>query len=151
MTAVISLTAKGEAIVNTLRPWMAFSWVMLVGAMGGGGLLLRRASLGDPSSFDLTWIRAFHAHGGVLVLMSIVYVIVLDGTALSALAKRAGSAAVLLGTAALAGGFFVHALLGQPGEASIGNAVTIAGAAALAAGIGILIYGLLTTRASAQR
>jgi len=32
--------------------------------MFGGTLLLRRVALGDPSEFQVTWLRAFHADRG---------------------------------------------------------------------------------------
>lgn len=48
------------------------SWIMLPGVMFGGSLLLRRLTAGDPDPFRATWIRTFHGHGGVLIMMSIL-------------------------------------------------------------------------------
>ena len=135
--------------MRTLRGWIILSWILLPAVMGGGGLLLRRLTVGDPTPFQLTWIRAFHAHGGVLIMMSILYYMFLDRTGLSASVKRAACLALLLGIGALAGGFFLHALVGQPSQTSIGTVITLSGAASMAAALIVLVYGLLTTPAAA--
>jgi hypothetical protein len=44
------------------------------------------------------------------------------------------------------GGFFLHMVVGRANEPSVGTSVTTVGAVLLAAAIGILIYGLVTTR-----
>lgn len=118
--------------------------------MGGGSLLLRRLTVGDPTPFQVTWIRAFHAHGGVLIIMSLLYYMFLDRTTLSASAKHTASLGLFLGIAALAGGFFVHALVGQPNHTSVGTALTLAGAGSMAAALLVLVYGLLTTATRAS-
>lgn len=48
------------------------------------------------------------------------------------------------GILAQSGGFFVHMIVGKPGQASVGTAVTMAGAAVLACAIAFLVYGLIT-------
>ena len=65
------------------------SWIMLP----GGSLLLRRLVARDPTPFQATWIRAFHAHGGVLILMSVLYYLFMDRAALSVSTKRGSSLA----------------------------------------------------------
>jgi drug/metabolite transporter superfamily protein YnfA len=131
--------------MNTLRPWIIMSWIMLPGAMVGGGLLLQRLTLGDATPFQATWIRAFHAHGGVLILMSILYYMFLDRTALSAFTKHTSCVALFLGIGGLVSGFLVHALVGQPNHISIGTVITLSGAVSSAAALVVLIYGLITT------
>ncbi|MGE5463367.1 MAG: hypothetical protein ACM3PS_08425 [Syntrophothermus sp.] len=44
------------------------------------------------------------------------------------------------------GGFFLHMLVGQPGQPSLGTTVTSLGAGILAIAILILVYGLITSR-----
>ena len=61
--------------------------------------------------------------------MSLLYLLFLDQT-----------------TVGQSGGFFLHMFVGQPKESSIGTSITTAGAGLLAAAVGILIYGLVTTR-----
>jgi hypothetical protein len=99
--------------------------------------------VGDPDPFQATWIRAFHAHGGVLIMMSILYYP--DRTALSARAKHAASLTLFVGIGAQVGGFLLHALTGQPGHSSMGTVVTVGGAALIALALFTLVYGLLRT------
>jgi drug/metabolite transporter superfamily protein YnfA len=131
--------------MRTLRPWIIMSWIMLPGAMLGGSLLLRRLTLGDATPFQATWIRAFHAHGGVLILMSILYYMFLDRTALSASMKHASCATLFVGIGGLVSGFLFHAILGQPNDSSIGTVITLSGAVLMASALVVLIYGLITT------
>lgn len=74
--------------MNTLRGWIVMSWIMVPGVMVGGSLLLRRLTVGEPDPFQAAWLRAFHAHGGVLIMMSILYYLFLDRTTLSAVTKH---------------------------------------------------------------
>src|SRR5262249_33951007 len=64
---------RGHDIMGTLRGWIIASWTLLPGVIAGGTLLLRRVALGDPTAYQITWLRAFHAHGGVLFVLSLVY------------------------------------------------------------------------------
>jgi drug/metabolite transporter superfamily protein YnfA len=116
--------------------------------MFGGAFLLRRfLDLGGgPTPFQLEWLRAGHAHGGVLVLMSLLYYTFLDQTPLPGSVKRAASAALLVGVLAQFGGFFLHAVVGRPNEASLGTAVTASGAVPMAGAVLVLVYGLIRAR-----
>jgi drug/metabolite transporter superfamily protein YnfA len=136
--------------MKTLRAWIVMSWIMLPGVMVGGSLLLRRLVTGDPTPFQVTWIRAFHAHGGVLILMSILYYLFMDRTALSVSTKHASSLALFAGIGALVSGFLLHALVGQPGQTSPGTLVSLAGAVLIASALIVLVYGLITTPAADQ-
>ena len=49
--------------------------------------------------------------------------------------------AVFVGILAQSGGFFVHVIVGQPNQPSIGTVITTAGAAFPATAVGILVYG----------
>src|SRR5262249_46921063 len=114
--------------MTTLRAWIVASWAAFPGVMLGGTLLLRRVALGDPSQFQVTWLRAFHAHGGVLFVLSLLYFLFLDRTALSMSVKRLSCLALLAGIGAIAGGFLLQALIGAPNQASIGIGIIVAGA-----------------------
>lgn len=129
--------------MTTLRRWIVMSWIMLLGVMFGGNLLLRRLIGGDPNPFQETWIRAFHGHGGVLIMMSIPYFMFLDRTVLSARAKQAASLTLFAGVGAQVSGFLLHALTGQPGHGSMGTVVTVASAALIALALIGLVYGLI--------
>lgn len=86
--------------MRTLRGWIVMSWIMLPGVMFGGSLLLRRLTIGEPDPFQATWIRAFHAHGGVLIMLSILYYLFLDRTTLSAWTKHASCLVLFVGIGA---------------------------------------------------
>ena len=134
--------------MKSLRVWIVLSWILLPAVMFGGTLLLRRVSLGDPTAFQATWVRAFHAHGGVLMMMAILYYMFLDRTALSDSVKRWTSLALFAGIGGLAGGFLLHAIVGQPHQLSIGTLMAYGGAALIASALVVLIYGLITTPAA---
>jgi drug/metabolite transporter superfamily protein YnfA len=131
--------------MKTLRGWIVMSWIMLPAVMIGGSLLLRRLTLGEVTPFQETWIRAFHAHGGVLIMMSLLYYMFLERTALSTSAKHGSCLALFVGIGALTGGFFMHALVGQPNQTSTGTVITVAGAVLMASALIVLVYGMITT------
>jgi len=131
--------------MNGLRVWMILAWIALPTVMYGGYSLLRLINRGDAlTPFQVTWFRAGHAHAGVPVVMSLLYYTFLDKTSLSPAVKHAACAALFVGILAQSGGFFVHMIVGQPNHASIGNTVTLTGAALLTCAIAVLIYGLIT-------
>src|SRR5512145_1865344 len=133
--------------MSSLRIWIVLSWIALPTVMFGGYSLLHLINHGDRlTPFQATWFRAGHAHAGVLLLMSLLYFLFLDQTTLGPPARQVGCVAMFVGILAQSGGFFLHLIIGQPNEPSIGTSITTAGAALLAAAVGILIYGLLTTR-----
>jgi drug/metabolite transporter superfamily protein YnfA len=134
--------------MNTLRGWMVMSWIMLPGVMLGGSLLLRRLTVGDPDPFQDTWIRAFHAHGGVLIVMSLLYYMFLDRTTLSTWTKHALSLTLFIGIGAVVSGFLLHAITGQPGGESVGTVVTLSGAVLIAVALIVLVYGLIRAQRS---
>jgi hypothetical protein len=133
--------------MNSLRIWIILSWIALPTVMFGGYSLLRLLNRGDVlTPFQVNWFRAGHAHAGVLLVMSLLYYMFLDQTALSASVKRAACVAIFVGILAQSGGFFLHMMVGQPNRGSIGTSVTMAGAVLLACAVIVLIYGLITTR-----
>ena len=115
----------------------------------GGSFLL--SALIDRDSGYMTnalrqnFFRAGHAHAGVLLLLSLLYYIFLDRTALAASVKQTACVALFVGILAQSGGFFLHMALGKPKRGSIGTTVTIAGAVMLACAVIALVYGLITT------
>src|SRR5262245_15775408 len=134
--------------MNTLRAWIIASWIAFPGVMAGGTLLLQRVALGDPSEFQVTWLRAFHAHGGVLFVLSLLYFLFLDRTGLSMLTKRLAGVALFVGIAGIAGGFLLHALVGQPNQVSLGVSVAVGGAVLVVTAIVVLVYGLIRAPSS---
>ena len=134
----------GQSNMTNLRVWIIVSWIALPTVMFGGASLLRLINRGNVlSQFQVNSFRAGHAHAGVLLVMSLLYYIFLDQTGLSVLVKHLASAALLLGILAQSGGFFVHMLVGQEHQPSLGTATTVAGAALLVSSVIALVYGLL--------
>ena len=136
--------------MKTLRVWIILSWIALPAGMFGGTFLLQRFlnQGAGPTPFQINWLRAGHAHGNVLVLMSLLYYMFLDQTSLSSFVKRVSCLALFAGILMQFGGFFLHAIVGQPNEASIGTTLTAIGAVLLICAVIILIYGLITTRST---
>jgi hypothetical protein len=131
--------------MSGLGVWIILSWIALPTVMFGGYSLLQFLNRGDVlTPFQVTWFRAGHAHAGVLLVMSLLYYMSLDKTSLSPTVKRAACVALFVGILAQSGGFFLHMLMGQPNQASIGTAVTVTGAILLACAVVVLIYGLVT-------
>jgi len=90
----------------------------------------------------------FHAHGGVLFVLSLVYFLFLSQTTLSMSVRHLASLALFSGIGGVAGGFLLQAILGRPNSASIGIAIAIGGAVLLATAIVILVFGLVRTLSS---
>jgi len=133
--------------MRSLRIWIVLSWIALPTVMYGGYSLLHLINEGDRlTPFQTTWFRAGHAHAGTLLLMSLLYFLFLDQTALRPTTKQVGCISMFVGILLQSGGFFLHMIVGQANEPSVGTYVTIGGASLLAAAIVILIYGLATTR-----
>jgi len=133
--------------MKTLRFWIILSWIALPTVMYGGYSLLRLINQREPlTPFQTTWFRAGHAHAGVLLLMSLLYYLFLDQTALAPTTKQIGCFAMFVGILAQSGGFFVHMIVGHPYAPSIGTFITMVGAALLATAVGILVYGLIIVR-----
>ena len=130
----------------SLLIWIILSWIALPTVMYGGYSLLRLLNRGDAlTPFQVDCFRAGHAHAGVLLLLSLLYYMFMDRTALPVSVKQAACVGLFVGILAQSGGG-LHMMLGKPNRASIGTKVTIAGAALLACAVIVLIYGLITTR-----
>jgi hypothetical protein len=127
------------------RLFPVLSLVALPTVMFGGYSLLRLLTAGGVlSEFQAQLFRAGHAHAGVLLVLSLVYWMYLDRTALSDGMRWLAGAALVIGILAQSGGFFLHMLVGAPGQASAGTALTTAGAVLLAAAILLLAYAVAT-------
>jgi hypothetical protein len=133
--------------MNGLRVWIISAWIALPTVMYGGYSLLRLINRGNAlTPFQATWFRAGHAHAGVLLLMSLLYYTFMAKTSLPPAVKHLACATLVVGILAQSGGFFIHMVVGQPGQPSIGNTVTVIGAVLLTCAIAVLVYGLITAR-----
>ena len=132
--------------MHTLRVFSIIAWIALPTVMFGGYSLLNLLVRNGLSEFQQTFFRAGHAHAGVLLLMSLLYHHYMEQTGLSPALHRTGALVVLVGILAQSGGFFLHMVVGQPRQPSLGTTVTIVGAVLLTAAIALLTYGLITKR-----
>jgi hypothetical protein len=127
---------------TTLLP--VISLLLLVSVEYGGwsllGFLTGRGQLGE---FREQFLRAGHAHAGVLLVLSLVYFLYLDRTGYSTAVQWLAGLLLLLGIMAQSGGFFIHLGLGQKNRSSLGTIVTRTGALLLAAALIVLAIGLL--------
>src|SRR5262245_26636430 len=129
--------------MGVLRIWMMLSWIALPTVMFGGFSLLRLLNRGDVlTPFQIAFFRAAHAHAGVLLLMSLLYYTFLERTSFAPALKHTACAVIFVGILLQSGGFFLHMLIGQPNQSSIGTAVTTLGAVLLAGAVLFLAYGI---------
>jgi len=128
-------------------PVQIFTVIVLVAlptVMFGGFSLLRLMKTDALNEFQTTYFRAGHAHAGVLLVMTLAALAFLDRADLGSAATWAVCITLSIGVIAQSGGMFLHMALGRPGQWSIGNTVTTAGALTLTAGLLTLAYGIAT-------
>ena len=117
------MNSNNHSVINTL---LAIELVLLITVMFGGESLLRMLD-GQLSAHTERFFRAGHAHAGVFNIVGMVLVLVLPRTDLSNQAIVFTWLAWVLGVVLLAGGFFLHAFQGEPGQVSLGTTVTAIG------------------------
>ncbi|MCA2223831.1 hypothetical protein [Nonomuraea aurantiaca] len=110
----------------------------------GGHALLRfittdRGRLGELRE---RFFRAGHAHAGVLLLLSLVYLLYLPRAGFSDGLEWLAGGVLLVGVLAQSGGFFLHLAVGEPGARSSGTMLTRGGGLLLAAALIALAVGL---------
>ena len=75
--------------MDSLRIRIILSWIALPTVMFGGYSLLRLLNRGDVlTPFQVDCFQAGHAHASVLLLLSLLYYIFLDRTALPVSVKQ---------------------------------------------------------------
>jgi hypothetical protein len=118
----------------------------LVSVEYGGWALLSfvsgRAGLAD---WQKGFFRAGHAHAGVLLVLSLVYLLYLPRADFSDRFEWIAGGTLLAGVLAQSGGFFVHLGVGEPGKPSAGTKLTRAGAVLIGAALVALGVGLIQT------
>lgn len=111
----------------------------------GGHALLRfittdRDRLGE---FRERFFRAGHAHAGVLLVLTLVYLLYLPRSGFSDGLEWLFGVVLLIGVLAQSGGFFVHLGVGKDGSRSAGTTLTRGGALLIAAALVALAVGLI--------
>lgn len=124
----------------------AISWVLLVAVIFGGESLLRFLSSGDGlTAHEEQFFRAGHGHAGVLTIVGLLYSSYLGKTALPARAQYTAWIAYAIGVFAVAGGMFLHAYTGEPGEGSSGTTLAAIGGVIIAITVLYLAWNLIRT------
>jgi hypothetical protein len=144
MQQIFLETAVPQETLDNLRIFKIIAWISIPTVMYGGYALLGFLTRGKLTGFQINNFRAGHAHAGVLLLMSLLYLHYVEQTSLSLEVKIGACVALVIGILAQSGGFFLHLLIGRPNEPSWGTRMTIFGAMTLAGAVLILVYGLLT-------
>jgi heme/copper-type cytochrome/quinol oxidase subunit 1 len=117
--------------------------ILLPTVMYGGYSLLGLQGEGVLSEFQNTYFRAGHAHAGVLLVMTLAALNAAGRFGLPDVLIWPSGTLLIVGALAQSGGMFLHMGIGEPGEWSPGNTVTSIGAVFLAAGLIVLIYGVI--------
>lgn len=124
--------------------WAGALLLILVSVMFGGASLLRMLVSGDIlNAWQVDQFRAGHAHAGVLLILSLAYVVFLERTTWSPSQRRLAMVTLIAGGASQSGGFFLHMLVGEAESFSAGIALTLFGAVLLAAAVISLGVALL--------
>lgn len=116
---------------------------LLTVEIGGASLLRLLTSDSDLSDFKEQFFRAGHAHAGVLLILSLAYVVFLERTTWSPSQRRLAMVTLIAGGVSQSGGFFLHMLVGEAESFSAGIALTLFGAVLLAAAVISLGVALL--------
>ena len=111
---------------------------------GGWALLSVITGREELSGFRQRFLRAGHAHAGVLLVLSLVYYLYLPRADFSSGIEWASGIMLLVGIQAQAGGFFIHMARGEDGGSSVGPRVTRTGAVLIAVALITLAVGLAT-------
>lgn len=130
----------------------AISWILFVAVIFGGESLLRFLSGGDNlTDHQEQFFRAGHAHAGVLTIVGLLYSLYLGKTALSHRTQYAAWTAYAIGVGGVAGGMFLHAYTGEPGESSAGTTLAAIGGILVSVMVLYLAWNLIRHPAEGDR
>jgi hypothetical protein len=115
--------------------------------MIGGYFLLRLLTSSDGlSDHQEQFFRAGHAHAGVLTAIGILYSSYLARTLLRPREQIIAWCVHFGGVLLMSGGFFLHMIIGNPGQGSWGTTLTVIGAVILAIAVLMLAWHLFRAR-----
>jgi hypothetical protein len=114
-------------------------WALLTSITGG------KIATGELADWQKGFFRAGHAHAGVLLVLTMVYLLYLPRADFSNTTEWIAGSVLLVGVAAQSGGFFLHLAVGQPGRPSLGTRLTRGGALLIASALITLAIGLIQT------
>jgi hypothetical protein len=110
---------------------------------GGWALLTFLSGRAGLTDWQKGFFRAGHAHAGVLLLLSLVYLLYLPRADFSDRFEWIAGGVLLAGVVAQSGGFFLHMGVGEAGEPSVGTKLTRTGAVLIGAALVALAVGLI--------
>jgi hypothetical protein len=124
--------------------WLAVAAIAgILGVVYGGWALLTFVTGREGlTAASQRFFRDGHAHAGVLLALSLIYLRYLRDTDFSTGLRWAAGIVLLLGVMAQSGGFFVHMTAGDKGSPSIGTKLTRTGALLIGAALVALAVGL---------
>jgi hypothetical protein len=112
---------------------------------GGWALLTFITGREGLAEWQRGFFRAGHAHAGVLLVLSLVYLLYLPRADFSDGLEWVAGGVLLAGVLAQSGGFFLHLGIGQEGKPSAGTKLTRVGATLIAVALVTLAVGLIQT------
>jgi hypothetical protein len=129
---------------TTILPIVAVLSLVTV-EYGGWALLSFISGREGLADWQTGFFRAGHAHAGVLLLLSLVYLLYLPRADFSNATEWVAGSVLLAGVLAQPGGFFLHLGVGRPDRPSPGTKLTRAGAILIGAALVTLAVGLIQT------
>ena len=122
------------------KVFLIISWLLLLGVMTGG---LGYTKLSESwTKFQSKFFKLGHAHGGVMLMASILYYRYIVQTDFSGTAKNWLAGLFLLGALAVASGFFWHAFVDKREDKHSGIVLLAGGYLAVTVAVLGLVYGL---------
>jgi hypothetical protein len=112
---------------------------------GGWALLTFITGREGLADWQTRFFRAGHAHAGVLLVLSLVYLLYLPRADFSDTFEWIAGGVLIAGVLAQSGGFFLHLGVGQVGAPSAGTKLTRVGAMLIGASLVALAVGLIQT------
>jgi hypothetical protein len=112
---------------------------------GGWALLTFTSGRDGLADWQKRFFRAGHAHAGVLLVLSLVYLLYLPRADFSDALEWIAGGVLWAGVLAQSGGFFLHLGVGEEGKPSAGTKLTRAGALLIGAALVTLAVGLIRT------
>ena len=112
---------------------------------GGWALLSFISGREGLAEWRKGFFRAGHAHAGVLLVLSLVYLLYLPRADFSDKAEWIAGGGLIAGVLAQSGGFFLHMGVGQADSPSAGTRLTRVGAVLIGASLVALAVGLIQT------
>jgi hypothetical protein len=124
--------------------WLAAGVIVgIIGVEYGGWALLTFVTGREGiTAAQQRFFRDGHAHAGVLLVLSLSYLLFLDATDFSSAGKWIAGLVLALGVACQSGGFFVHMAAADKGSPSLGTRLTRTGALLIGAALIALAVGL---------